>query len=185
MRGCSVCCVNEWATNEYNDYVDMLFDIDIDIGSISRWYCINVSRWCEWFSLDEWMGRVLSVCQVCVKCVKCICDGCECECGCLIENATWVNNCGWCLWAWMLLCVIYTAYTLNTCIYCIVIIIVLMLLNVLCFIPVCNMYCIILQGCSKIVLNKTWPPPSRDLCYVSMPPQPIRTNPQHAFCLSI
>ena len=24
MCGCSVCCVNEWATKEYNDYVDTL-----------------------------------------------------------------------------------------------------------------------------------------------------------------
>ena len=31
----------------------------------------------------------------------------------------------------------------------------------------------------QMVLNKTWLPPSRDLCCVSMPPQPIRMNPQH------
>ena len=42
MCGCSVCCVNEWATNEYNDYVDTLLISMLicdlyrdDIGSMS------------------------------------------------------------------------------------------------------------------------------------------------------
>ena len=47
-----------------------------------------------------------------------------------------------------------------------------------CFIRVCNMYCIGLQGCSwwfEIKLNYH----PAVICVVSMPPQQIRTNPQH------
>ena len=55
-----------------------------------------------------------------------------------------------------------------------------------CFIRVCNMYCIVLQGCSwwfEIKLNYH----PAVICVVSMSPQPIRTNSQrwHCSCASL
>ena len=59
-----------------------------------------------------------------------------------------------------------------------VVLIVLMLLDVLCFIRVCNMYCIILQGCSwRLEIN--WLPPSCVCCRFNECHNHYATNPQH------
>ena len=59
MCGCSVCCVNEWATNEYNDYVDMLLISMLicdryrdEIGSMSI-ECVNGSGWLVFVGKNE------------------------------------------------------------------------------------------------------------------------------------
>ena len=75
--GYCVCCVNEWATNEYNDYVDMLL-ISIliwdryrgDIVSMSI-DGVNGSGWLVFVGKNEWMNGWMN--ESCVKCVSSVC----------------------------------------------------------------------------------------------------------------
>ena len=69
-------CVNEWATNEYNDYVDTLLISMLicdryrdDIGSMSI-DCVNGSGWLVFVGRNEWIN------EPCVKCVLNVLNEC-------------------------------------------------------------------------------------------------------------
>ena len=68
---CCVCCVNEWVTNEYNDYVDMLlismlicdrYRDDIRSMSIDG---VNGSGWLVFVGKNEWMNEWMNEWVVC------------------------------------------------------------------------------------------------------------------------